>query len=189
MGDCPVLNFDPHRWLADREGAESVATVATVATVARARADFEISISVDGPATVATTATKPARNPSIILRDWHSHLAPMNADAAPAGFTRQRWRELHGDSWWIYENYASRAVRDGWSALDLFGVLPSRPGWGGLCDRLQGARNLKMAGPKAIWSNGTVPDSLCIGAGEALAPSGLVPIWALQREGESMAAQ
>ena len=125
-------------------------------------------------------------------REWYVFVRAeeMSRDKYPytAGLTGQRWRELHGDSWWIYENYASRAVRDGWSALDLFGVFVPRIGWGGLCDRLQGARNLKMAGPKAIWSRLGVADSFCIGAGDALAASGLVLIWQLPREGANNAA-
>jgi hypothetical protein len=182
MGDCPVLNFDPHRWLAEREGAESVATVATVATVARVHAELEKSVPQQSPATLATTATKPASNPSATLWEWHSHLAPLDFDHAPDGFTLNRWRQLHSDSWWLYENFASRAVRDAWSASDLFGVFVPHPGWGGLCDRLQGARNLKMAGPKAIWSHWGVPDWTYIGVGGALISSGLVPIWELQRD-------
>lgn len=171
-----MLSFDPHRWLAERDGAENVATVATVA---RVRAEIGKSVSGESPATLATTATEPARHPSLVLRDWHSHLAPLDCNSAPDGVTIQRWRQLHGDSWWIYENFASRAVRDGWSAADLFGVFTPRLGWGGLCDRLQGARNLKMAGPRAIWSRSGVPDCTCIGAGDLLVSSGLVPIWEL----------
>lgn len=177
MGDCPVLNFDPHRWLAERESGE---IVATVANVARVRAEFEKSVSQESPATPATTATLPARDPSATLREWHSGLAPLDFDSAPEGFTLNRWRELHGDSWWIYENFAAQAVRDGWSAHDLFGVHVPRPGWGGLCDRLQGARNLKIAGPRAVWSRWGVSDWTCIGAAESLISSGLVPIWELQ---------
>jgi hypothetical protein len=118
-------------------------------------------------------------DPAPILRDWHRHLAPLDFDHAPDGFTRNRWRELCDDSWWIYENFAAQAVRDGWSAHDLFGVLPWHPGWGGLCDRLRGARNLKMetAGQKAVWSSWGVTDWTCIGAGDSLISSGLVPIW------------
>ena len=77
----------------------------------------------------------------------------------------------------IYENFASRAVRDGWSAHDLFGVHPSRPGWGGLCDRLAGARNLKMEGERAAWSRFGVRDWTCIGAGDQFITSGLLLIW------------
>lgn len=172
-----MLNFDPHRWLAER--GEGTGRVATVATVPRVRADFENPFSRESPATLATLATEPPRHPSDTLRAWHSHLAPLDFDRPPDGLTLRRWRELHGDSWWIYENFAARAVRDGWSARDLFGVFVARPGSGGLCDRLQGARNLKMEGPKAVWSRWGVQDWTCIGAGDSLASSGLVPVWEL----------
>lgn len=181
MGDCPVLNFDPHRWIAERERAGSGQSVATVATVATVRAENQKSVLQGCPATVATPATRPAGNPAVILQEWHAHLAPLDFDTAPDGFTLQRWRQLHGDSWWLYENFASRAIRDGWSAHDLFGVLPWRSGWGGLCDRLQGARNLKMEGRKAVWSRWGVPDWTCIGAGDQLISSGLSLIWELQQ--------
>ena len=171
-----MLNFDPYRWIAERERGGCVASVASVATV---DAENKNSFREESPATVATTATKPAGNPSVILREWHSHLAPLDFDTAPDGFTLNRWRQLHGDSWWIYENFASRAVRDGWSAHDLFGVFVPRPGRGGLCDRLQGARNLKMEGPKAVWSRWSIADWTCIGAADSLVSLGLVPIWEL----------
>ena len=177
MGDCPVLNFDPYRWNVehDRAAPQSVAGVATVATV---RAENETSNLRQAAATVATPATLPARHPpASILRDWHRHLAPLDFDCAPDGFARNRWRELCDDSWWIYENFAAQAVHDGWSAQDLFGVLPFRPGWGGLCDRLQGARNLKMGGERAAWSRFGVKDWACRGAGDDLIASGLVLIW------------
>jgi len=115
--------------------------------------------------------------PSVILREWHSHLAPLDFNTAPSGLTLNQWRQLHEDSWWIYEQFASRAVRDGWSVHDLFGVLPWHLGWGGLCDRIKGARNLKMEGPKAIWSSWGVRDWTCAGAGDSLITSGLVLIW------------
>lgn len=57
-----MLNFDPHRWLAEREEAESVAVVATVTGV---RAKIEKSVSQVSPATVAKVATKLPRNPPI----------------------------------------------------------------------------------------------------------------------------
>ena len=122
---------------------------------------------------VPIVSKAPPLNPTSILKGWHAQLAPLDFDHAPDGFALNRWRQLHGDSWWIYENFASRAVRDGWSAHDLFGVFVPHPGWGGLCDRLQGARNLKMEGRKAVWSRGSVPDWSCIGAGDSLITSGL----------------
>ncbi|MFZ1742503.1 MAG: hypothetical protein WAT93_06590 [Pontixanthobacter sp.] len=79
----------------------------------------------------------------------------------------------------LYENYASRAVRNGWSAHDLFGVLPWHPGWGGLCDRLQGARNLKMDRDRALWSRRSIRDQTCRCAGDDLLASSLTLIWEL----------
>jgi hypothetical protein len=87
------------------------------------------------------------------------------------------WQRACDDACWIYENFASRAARDGWSAHDLFGVLPWHPGWGGLCDRLQGARDLEMVGPKAKWSLFSAPGWTCAGAGDQLITSGLLLIW------------
>ena len=65
---------------------------------------------------------------------------------------------------------------------DLFGGLPARPGGGGrLFDRLRGARNLKMEGPKAVWSYWGAKDWTCAGSGDQLVSSGLLPIWELRR--------
>jgi hypothetical protein len=116
-----------------------------------------------------------------ILREWHGHLSMLDDCAAPLGFMLNRWQLLCDDACWIYENFASGAVRNGWSANDLFGVLPWHPGWGGLCDRLAGARNLKMDQDRAAWSQFGVRDWTCRGAGDDLVSSGLVPIWELAR--------
>jgi hypothetical protein len=123
----------------------------------------------------------PPINPAPVLRDWHHHLVAIDDCRAPDGQSIMWWQQACDDARWIYENFASRAVREDWSAHDLFGVLPWHPGWGGLCDRLKGARNLKMAGPKAVWSNWGVPDWSCIGAGDQLITSGLMLIWEMGR--------
>ena len=122
---------------------------------------------------------KAPSNPSAILREWHRHLSAIDDCRAPAGFSIMWWQQACDDAFWIYEHFASRAVRDGWSAHDLFGVLPWHPVWGGLCDRLNGARNLAIGGNRASWSSWGVPDWTCIGAGDQLTSSGLVPIWKL----------
>lgn len=176
-----MLNFDPHRWIAEHgpTGNKMGQCVAAVAPVARAQPEKEKTFLQSTPATLATFATERPRNPAAILRQWHTRLAPLDFDMPPDGWALNRWRQVHGDSWWIYENFASGAVRDGWSAHDLFGVLPSRAGWGGLCDRLQGARNLKIAEHKAVWSNWGVADWSCVGAADSLVSSGLKLIWNL----------
>ena len=56
-------------------------------------------------------------------------------------------------------------MRNGWTALDLFGVRPGFPQRGGLADLLNGARNLKLSGGKAYWSHLGAPFSIGIGIG------------------------
>jgi hypothetical protein len=116
-------------------------------------------------------------DPVAILREWHGHLVGLDDCRAPAGFSIMSWQQACDDARWIYENFASRAVRDGWSAHDLFGILPWHPGWGGLCDRIKGSRNLKMEGQRAAWSSWGVREWTCASAGDGLVSSGLKLIW------------
>lgn len=120
-------------------------------------------------------------DPAFALRAWHRHLVALNDHRAPGGFPRLRWKQACDDARWLYENFAGRAVRDGWSAHDLFGVLPWHPGWGGLSDRVKGARNLKMESQRAVWSSWGVPEWFCAGAGDQLVSSGIMLIWELVR--------
>lgn len=115
------------------------------------------------------------------LRQWHRWLSPLDEHAPPTGFDPERWRVLKDDGWWIYECFASQAVHTGWSALDLFGVLPADHKLGGLVARLQGARNLKMGGQIAKWSSWGIADWTCATAGESLISSGITLIWELPR--------
>ena len=115
------------------------------------------------------------------LRHWHGHLRVLDPYAPPRAVDGARWQDLRDDSWWIYENFASQAVRDGWSALDLFGLLPWDNKLGGLVARLRGARNLKMAGPKATWSHWGIADWTCASAGDGLVSSGITLLWELRR--------
>lgn len=80
------------------------------------------------------------------LWKWHRRLLALDFDTAPEGFELQRWRQLCDDPWWLNENFASQLVRKGWSAHDIFGVLPWRPDDGVLLDRPQGARDLQLNG-------------------------------------------
>lgn len=169
-----MLNFDPHQWLRHRRFDENLAGLAGLAEDLSKAEDEESSKQSTKPAKVAKDA--PAS-----LRSWHRHLSALDDCAAPLGFSLNRWQLLCDDACWIYENFASVAVRNGWSANDLFGVLPWHRGWGGLCDRLDGARNLKMDDCRAAWSHFGVRDWTCPGAGDDLVPSGLVPIWEIGR--------
>jgi hypothetical protein len=116
---------------------------------------------------------------TIRLREWHAHLRRLDALKPPEGIPMGRWQGLCDDSWWLYENFASQAVRSGFSALDLFGVLPHEPKIGGLAALLTGARNLKLEGQKALWRQWGIKSWTCVGAGDVLVSSGLLPIWEL----------
>jgi hypothetical protein len=110
-----------------------------------------------------------------MLRHWHGRLLLLDPLKPPAGCDWW-WRQAVTDSWWLYENYASRAVRDGWSALDLFGVMPAKPGWGGLVCRLRGARNLKVDADRAVWTVSGERERICRGGGDDLRDV-LVLLW------------
>ncbi|MCK9542485.1 MAG: hypothetical protein M0R03_10710 [Novosphingobium sp.] len=175
-----MLNFDPHRWLAER-GTDAAPEISRLAALAGAHPKNENSSSAISAANPAKAANANVRlAPTATLRQWHRHLSALDDLDPPAGYELNWWAQAVRDAWWIYENFASRAVRDGWSAHDLFGVLPWHHGWGGLCDRLRGARNLKMEGPKAIWSSWGVRDWTCAGAGDNLKTSGATLIWELE---------
>src|SRR5207302_6721490 len=89
--------------------------------------------------------------PSLILREWHGHLVAIDPCRPPEGWTMDRWQTLCDDAYWIYEKYAPRAVRDGWSSADLFGLWPGVPHLGGLADRLKGSRSLVLTADRACW--------------------------------------
>ena len=140
--------FDPHQWLAERKSAARVADAADVAAI---DANFKNSQSHEPPATTATTATNAERNPSVHLREWHSRLAKLAPDAPPIGFSRERWRELVEDAWWLARHHGDKVAAMGWGASDLFGLDLSLDGWGGLADRLFGARRVTFSDRIAHW--------------------------------------
>jgi hypothetical protein len=91
-----------------------------------------------------------------------------------------QWLTLVDAALWLYENFGSQAVRLGWSTDDLFGALPSRPGSGGVADRIGNARNLKLTDDRTYWSFLGVKHQFPRGGGENLMTSGLVPLWGMQ---------
>jgi hypothetical protein len=137
-----VLNFDPHRWIAERGPPAPLRSVATVATVASDVSDIEKSDSGERPATTATTAT---------LRGWHECIGRLDPCQPLEGFPMGRWQTLYDDAVWLLDNFGKLAARDGWSAADLFGLWPDKPYWGGIADRLRGARSLVMDAERASW--------------------------------------
>ncbi|MCB2051819.1 MAG: hypothetical protein KDE63_10355 [Novosphingobium sp.] len=84
------------------------------------------------------------------------HLAEISSQVAPGAhavlmFDLSRASALRHDAVWLLENFASRAFRDGWTVGELFGFWPDKPGWGGIADRLDGSRSLKMTADRAHW--------------------------------------
>lgn len=87
-----------------------------------------------------------------------------------------RWGVLVDDADWLLENFGQQAAADGWSAADLFSVMPGRDGCGGIADRLCGSRSLVMSADRAIWRrvvNGE-PETFARGLGETVR---MVPLW------------
>lgn len=115
-------------------------------------------------------------NSSQTLKDWRSSLHRVSLDRAHHGLARARWGQLIDDADWLLEHFGQQVAGDGWSALDLFGVLPGRDAWGGIADRLRSSRSLVMATDRAMWRrvvNGA-PESFARGLGETVR---MVPLW------------
>ena len=56
------------------------------------------------------------------------------------------------DALWIAGNHAEAAAAFGWGASDLFGIRPIwGQGYGGLADRIDGARRLAFTSNVAHW--------------------------------------
>jgi hypothetical protein len=98
------------------------------------------------------------------------------------GLSAQRWRQLLDDAAWLLEYFGSAAFCDGWTVGELFGLwwwddagtVRLKPGWGGIADRLEGSRSLKLTDARANWR--------CVvgGATEQLnrgSYSNLIPLW------------
>jgi hypothetical protein len=77
-------------------------------------------------------------------------LATLSPDQPPTTFAPDRWRALVADARWLAERHGAAAAALGWTASDLFGLDPLA-GWGGLADRLDGARQLALTDRTAHW--------------------------------------
>jgi hypothetical protein len=83
--------------------------------------------------------------------EWHAELERLDAAAAPSGSNPQHWRQLVDDARWLADRHADSAAALGWTASDLFGLDDMRDGWGGLADRLEGARRVTFTDTVARW--------------------------------------
>lgn len=159
-----MLKFDPYRWLAENAGQSGPAAghVATVAAVATATREMRNSVSPLEPATLATTATEQT------LAQWRNRLAALSPDCPAGPFNADEWACWHCDALWLLDSHGANAIRLGWTAADLFSIEPRHVRFGGLADRLGGARELVMDASRARWRS---PESMGFykrGSGPAL---------------------
>lgn len=106
-------------------------------------------------------------SPAEALALCRKALAALDPAKPLHGLDAARWRQLLDDSGWLLEHFAPQAFRGGWTVGELFGlwwcpgIEPQaplgpvarelKPAWGGIADRLQGARSLKMTADRAHW--------------------------------------
>lgn len=86
-----------------------------------------------------------------VLKEWRRGLALVDPRKPRASYDAAAWHTLCEDAAWLLDTFGERAERDDWSAADLFGLWPDKPGWGGIADRLRGARSLVMTADRAHW--------------------------------------
>lgn len=86
---------------------------------------------------------------------WERALTRLDANRPPIGFDPDRWPYLLTDARWLCNEHGAAAHCMGWTASDLFGIGLA-PGWGGVADRLEGARILMMTTRIAHWRGAEV---------------------------------
>lgn len=82
---------------------------------------------------------------------WTSALRSVDRCSPGWGLHPDRWVQLVDDARWLASAHGKAAAALGWTASDLFGIEPGRDGWGGLADRLEGARSIKLTANLAQW--------------------------------------
>ena len=94
----------------------------------------------------------PSLDPISVQREWRGELAKLEDGKPLHDYSPGRWRVLVDDACWLFNEFGDQAAFNGWSTADLFGRWPGHhDGWGGLADRLRGARDLKMGADVATW--------------------------------------
>lgn len=82
---------------------------------------------------------------------WVSALRSVDRCSPGWGLHPDRWAQLVDDARWLASAHGKTAAALGWRASDLFGIEPGRDGWGGLADRLEGARTIRLTTNLAHW--------------------------------------
>lgn len=162
-----MLKFDPYRWIAQHSPAgANAARLAGLATACPETENADLGQGLANPATAATPA------------EWREVLAGLDLDRPPDGMEAQRWVRLLGDARWLARWHGEAASSLGWTASDLFGIDAKREGWGGLADRLDGARQVTLTDTVAHWRTA---DLDCWLWRRSLRP--LSPLWELAGHG------
>lgn len=130
-------------------------------------------IGPEGGANVPIGPIVPAA-PDVALKAWKDGLSRLDPRKPAEGYTPAAWWNLCDDAAWLRENFGERAARDGWSAADLFGLWPDKPGWGGIADRLRGARSLVMTADRAHWRSWGQMERFNRGAYPELTPAWII---------------
>lgn len=107
-------------------------------------------------------------SPERVLRFWHSKLSALDPLTVPDGFEAREWRQLIEDCHWLYEGFASAAVRDGWDAQALWGCWVGYAPAGGLAQQLRGSRQIVFDGPRAVYRQWGVACPVNIGIARGL---------------------
>ena len=119
----------------------------------------EKSGTVRGTESGTESGTVPRSMVSARLKECQSHLSRLDPDKPLHGIPGRRWGRLVDDALWLFDGFAETAFRDGWTVGELFGLwwyeLDGKPRlkdtFGGVADRLQGSRSLKMTADRAHW--------------------------------------
>jgi hypothetical protein len=86
-----------------------------------------------------------ALDPMSLLKRWHGKLSKLGPLSPAEGFRSGDWADLVDHSWWLYENFASVAVRQGWGVEGQWGVRIGLPHGGGLAQLMRTSRSVLFA--------------------------------------------
>ena len=165
-----VLNWDPFAALAEIQSRGPLHTTgATPAT-------HNPPQSVAPVAGVVRSGCQTVKTESLNCPShWRAKLAALDPDKPPQSMAPNRWRTLLSDARWLAEAHGPAAAALGWTDAQLFGIDGAQ-GWGGLADRLDGARRVALTDKTARWRNenetGTLWRKGCTGG---------VPVWELPK--------
>ena len=105
-----------------------------------------------------------------VPREWAEGFARLNFAHPPMGFTPARWERVIDDGGRFLDRWAHVAAEAGWTALDVFGVHPTKP-----ADRYDAMGLVPLIGGGEV--TGVQPDRAVIRT-----PSGNCLIYYLRRE-------